>query len=117
MGTAAFMAGLVLGPPAAVWTAFVFLAACLMALRETSAPILTWRTGIVVLVLVIWLVPIRNYRLPVDLPFNLEVYRLLLLALALAWLIAAAARRTRFETGDHGKPLALLAAAAVASVI
>jgi polysaccharide biosynthesis protein PslJ len=116
-GAAAFMAGLVLGPPAAVWTAFVFLAACLAAVRETTAPVFTWRTGIVVLVLVIWLVPIRNYRLPVELPFNLEIYRLLLLALAFAWLIAAAARRTRFETADHGKPLALLAAAAVASVI
>lgn len=111
------MAGLVLGPPAAVWTAFVFLAACLAAVRETTAPVFTWRTGIVVLVLVIWLVPIRNYRLPVELPFALELYRLLLLALAFAWLIAAAARRTRFETADHGKPLALLAVAAIASAI
>jgi len=62
-------------------------------------------------------VPIRNYRLPVELPFNLEIYRLLILALAFAWLIAAAARRTRFETADHGKPLAVFAAAALVSFI
>ena len=34
-----------------------------------------------VLALVILLIPIKRYRLPVELPFNLEVYRLLLLGL------------------------------------
>ena len=38
--------------------------------------------------LVVWAVPIKSYRLPVALPFSLELYRLLLIVLVGAWVVA-----------------------------
>ena len=37
---------------------------------------MSWGGAMALLVLAVWLVPIKDYRLPVDLPFSLEVYRL-----------------------------------------
>jgi hypothetical protein len=116
-GTVALAAGLAVGDEAAGAGAVAFALACAAALRDSTAPVLTWRTGIVALILVIWLIPIKNYRLPVDLPFDLEVYRLLIMALTLCWLAAAAARGGQLRAGGHGRPALLLAAVTLGALL
>ena len=116
-GACALAGGLVVGDKAALAGAVAFLLACAIALRDTAAPVLTWRTGIVVLILVIWLIPIRNYRLPVDLPFGLEVYRLIIMALTLTWLAAAIARGGTIRAGGHGRAAFLLGATTIAALV
>jgi hypothetical protein len=74
-----------------------------------------WTTAIASLILVVWLIPIKSYRLPVTLPFQLEVYRLLLILLVCAWLLAGVFGSGRFDLGGQtGAPLLLAAAALLA---
>jgi hypothetical protein len=47
-----------------------------------------WRTMLGTIVLVLLFVPIRRYQLPSALPFNIELYRLLLFGAAILWLAA-----------------------------
>ena len=77
----------------------------------------SWTGAISLLVLVVWLVPIKSYTLPVHLPFSLELYRLLLIAFAACWLVAALVGTKRVDAGGLGKPVALLAAVTTLSVI
>ena len=60
---------------------------------ESRAParaesLFSWGGAIGLLVLVVWAVPIKSYRLPVALPFSLELYRLVLIVCIGAWLVA-----------------------------
>lgn len=48
----------------------------------------SWRSAVVLLFLVIWFIPIKRYRFPVNLPFNLEPYRVLVAVLVLVWVAA-----------------------------
>jgi hypothetical protein len=77
----------------------------------------SWGGAIGLLVLVVWAVPIKNYRLPVALPFSLELYRLLLIVLVGAWLVALVTGSRGVSAGGLGKPLALLAAVGVISIV
>jgi len=89
------------------------------AARRATAPtaeLLNWRAAAIVLVLLVWLIPIKSYRLPVNLPFNLEIYRLLIIALLFAWLVSALLSQVRVNAAGHGWPLALLAVTAVAAL-
>ena len=52
---------------------------------RVAAPPLSWPNALAALLLILWFIPIKSYRLPIDLPFNLEVYRLFLLVLCLGW--------------------------------
>ncbi len=45
--------------------ALAFLLAAVLAVRETSTTILTWPNALVGLLLIVWLIPIKQYRLPV----------------------------------------------------
>src|SRR3954470_20112966 len=74
---------------------------------------LTFRRSVAGLVLLMWLVPMKLYRLPVTLPFNLEPYRLYLLGLLGALAVAFAVGRIRFTTAGHGRPVLFLAIAAL----
>jgi hypothetical protein len=78
---------------------------------------LSWGGAIALLVLVVWTVPIKTYRLPVALPFSLELYRLLLIVLAGAWAVAIVTGARRISAAGLGKPVALLAAVGVLSVV
>jgi hypothetical protein len=73
-----------------------------------------WRAAIILLVLVIWLIPIKSYKLPVTLPFNLEVYRLLIVILLFAWLLSALLGRAELSAGGLGAPVILFVLAGVA---
>jgi polysaccharide biosynthesis protein PslJ len=77
----------------------------------------SWGGAIALLVLVVWAVPIKNYRLPVALPFSLETYRLLLIVLVGAWLVALLVGARGISAAGMAKPLALLGAVGVLSVV
>ena len=76
---------------------------------------LNWPNAVGFLLLVVWFVPIKGYALPVDLPFNLEHYRLTILLLVLALAVSVAARRRRFSLAGRGFAVACLAGAALVS--
>jgi len=116
-GFLVFLGSLALEPEAMVAGAVVLLLACVLAVRETAAPVVTWSNSIVCLVLIIWLIPIKTYRLPIELPFALEPYRIFLLALVGVWFLAALAGRATLGAGGHGRALALFAGAALVSQI
>lgn len=82
-----------------------------------SEPWLSWAGAISLLVLVVWLVPIKNYRLPVNLPFSLETYRLVLIVLLGAWMVAIVTGALGVTAAGLGKPLVLLAAVGALSII
>ena len=88
--------------------------------RRTAATAeswLSWAGAISLLVLVVWMVPIKSYRLPVALPFSLELYRLLLIVFVGAWVVAIVTGVRGVSAGGLGKPVALLAAVGVLSII
>jgi hypothetical protein len=87
------------------------------AARSVSVASLAWRAAVGVLIAVIWLVPIKSYRLPVSLPFSLELYRLVIIALLLGLLLSVLIAGRQLDAGGHGLPLMLLAAAGVASLV
>ena len=84
---------------------------------ESGARSLFWPGAVSGLVLVIWLIPIKRYALPVNLPFRLELYRLLILALAMAFILAILLGRTRLRFAGHARPVVILAAAALGSQV
>src|SRR5918999_2080826 len=98
---------------APVAAAILFLGA--LALRR---PVVPWRHVLVALVLVILFIPIRRYRLPVDLSFELEPYRVLVALILAGWGAAllvdprVTLRRSGFE-----RPLALIVLVVFASVL
>ncbi len=82
-----------------------------------STGLLSWQGAAVALVLIIWLIPIKSYKLPVTLPFNLEIYRLCIVVLLFAWVIAAVGGSARLDAAGQGKPIALLTVAAVVALL
>ena len=82
--------------------------------REIS---LAWAWSMSLFVLVVWLIPIKTYKLPVPLPFSLEVYRLVMLLFLAALGYAVVAGTRKVSAAGFGKPVALLAAAASLSVL
>jgi len=72
---------------------------------------------VTLLVLVVWLIPIKSYKLPVKLPFNLEIYRLVIILLLAAWLVALWTGNARVRAGGRGRLITVLAAGATASLL
>lgn len=78
--------------------------------------LLSWSSLLGLVVIVVLFVPIKSYRLPGDLPFDLEPYRVLVALLLLCWSTsllvdpAVTARRSAFDGA-----LALLVVAVIAS--
>ena len=81
-------------------------------------PRLSWRWLLATLTLVILFIPIRRYSMPAALPFQLEPYRIVVVALIVGWglsLLAdprVRARRTGFEA-----PIALILVATIGSIV
>ena len=78
---------------------------------------LAWAWGVSLFVLVVWLIPIKTYRLPVPLPFSLEVYRLLMLLLLAALGYGVVQGTRKVSAAGFAKPVVLLAAAGSLSVL
>jgi hypothetical protein len=116
-GLVAFCAGLVVGGNAVALGAVTFLGATLIALGEATRQIVTWPNATIVFVGLVWLVPIKLYRLPVDLPFQLEVYRVAILLLVLALVVSSMYTGREVSAAGVGVPLFALAAAALLSQV
>jgi hypothetical protein len=114
-GMVALAAGVAAGGDAAAAGAVTFLCACALALGETTRSIVTWPNAILAFVAVVWFVPIKLYSLPVELPFELELYRLLILFMLLAFVLSAIHTRRDIDAVGAGKPLYVLALAALTS--
>jgi polysaccharide biosynthesis protein PslJ len=92
--------------------AFVVVAA--VAYRS----LLTWRTLLAALVLVIMFLPIRRYSSAIHLGVQLEPYRLLVAFVLLGWTFSLLVdRRVRLRRTGLEPPLVLLVAGALASVV
>jgi O-antigen ligase/polysaccharide polymerase Wzy-like membrane protein len=118
LGAAVLAVTVAVDPKTAVIGAVAFLLAAVVAIRETSTTILTWPNALVGLLLIVWLIPIKQYRLPVALPFNLELYRLAVVVLMLGLVLGVATGRLPLTAAGHSKPLvALIAVALVSQVV
>jgi hypothetical protein len=115
LGAAVFAVALAHSPASALAGAFAFAGAVILALRETHKPILTWPNAIVCLLLIIWLIPIRLYRLPAGLPFNLEPYRIAVLLLIFGLILGVMLGHLPLTAAGHGWPLLALGSVAFAS--
>jgi O-antigen ligase len=77
-----------------------------------------WVTPIAGVILVVLFVPIRIYKLPGSLPFDLEPYRLLVALVFIGWGTSLLIdRRVRLRRTMFDTPLAIIVAAAFASVL
>jgi polysaccharide biosynthesis protein PslJ len=117
LGAALLAISIAHSPEAAFAGALAFAGAVVLALVETSRPIITWPNAVATLVLIIWLIPIKLYRLPVGLPFNLEIYRIAVLLLVVAFAVGVLTGRLTLTAAGHGKAIGALAAVAVMSQI
>src|SRR5437763_7592374 len=80
--------------------------------------LLAWRSLLALIVATILFVPIKRYSLPANLPFNLELYRLVVAAVVLIWILALLAdpRITVRKSGLEA-PLAFFTLAIFLSVV
>lgn len=78
---------------------------------------LTWPNAIAAFVLLVWLLPIKSYRLPAALPFDLEPYRIALALLVGALLVSILVGRKRLSAGGLGLPVIAFLAAVLASQV
>jgi polysaccharide biosynthesis protein PslJ len=98
----------VAAPLAAVITAAVLLRRSLLA----------WHNLVAALLLVILLIPMRRYALPGSLPFQLDVYRLLVAVVFVGWCASLLVDpSTRLRKTGLGFPIVLVIFATLASVI
>lgn len=116
-GALALLFGIVAGGSATAAGAVAFVVATILAYGQTTRPVLTWPNALLVFVAVLWFVPIKLYSLPINLPFELEIYRVLLLVLAAALVVSSIATKRPIEAYTAAKPLFVLTAAALASQI
>ena len=101
----AMLAAVVLLPPLIAGGALLGLA-LLVILRRF---LFTWSTAIVVLAAVIMFVPARRYAIPIPLPFQLEPYRLVLVVVIVALVVALLTKPdVRWRPVAFGVPIAVL---------
>jgi polysaccharide biosynthesis protein PslJ len=76
----------------------------------------SWRNLLALLLLIVLFIPIRRYTFPGSLPFQLEPYRLYVLILASAWVVALLVDpRIRLRRTTLGPPLGLILLVALLS--
>lgn len=92
--------------------------ACFLAFVVVNhRQVFAWRTMISTIVLVLLFLPIRRYEFSTGLPFNLEIYRLVLLLAGAFWLTSLAIDPSfRFQRSILDVPLAMLALIYLASI-
>jgi hypothetical protein len=117
LGVAALLATMPFGTRAMLGGSVVLVAATGAALLESRTAFVTWANALAALILVFWLIPMKTYGLPVDLPFQLEPYRLFLLLLFVAWIGAMVVGKGRVSAAGHGGPIVVLFFTAVFSLI
>jgi polysaccharide biosynthesis protein PslJ len=80
-------------------------------------PHIAWNGVLAVFLLVILFIPIRRYRFPGDLPFELEPYRLLVALIVAFWILSLLSdSRVRLRPSGFDGPLLLILVAGLTSV-
>ncbi|MGH3004336.1 MAG: O-antigen ligase family protein [Gaiellaceae bacterium] len=80
--------------------------------------LLQWHALIALMLLVILFIPIKRYRMPGDLPFELEPYRVVVALVAAAWITSLLIDpRVRMRASGFEAPLLLFAGAALSSYL
>lgn len=88
----------------------------LVLLVSAHRVLLSWRSLIIWLLLVILFIPIRRYKLPVGLPFDMEPYRLMVMFLVAAWLSSLLIDpRVRIRRTVYDAPMGLIVASVLLS--
>jgi hypothetical protein len=79
---------------------------------------LSWRALLGLVLMVILFIPIRRYTLPMNLPFELEPYRLVVMIVGAGWLASLLIDpRVRVRPTGFGGPLRLFMFAALGSIL
>src|SRR5919106_1909393 len=95
-----------------VLAAFSFLAA--VAVRR---PVIGWQQALIAVLLVVLFIPIRRYRFPGDLPFQLEPYRVLVALILAGWAASLLAdSRVRLRRSGFEGPIAAVVLTTIASI-
>ena len=116
-GLVALAAGVAVGGGATAAGAIAFFAACALALGEATRSVVTWPNAILLFTAVVWFVPIKLYSLPVTLPFQFELYRVLILLMVVAFVMSSIRTGRQVDAVGAGKPLFVLALAALTSQV
>jgi O-antigen ligase len=94
------------------------LVAVLAIFTVWQRSILRWHSLVALILLVVLFVPIGRYKLPGSLPFNLELYRVVVALVVTIWLASLLIdRRVRLRRTPFDAPLLLLAACIIVSEI
>jgi hypothetical protein len=92
------------------------LSTALVVFALAHRTLLQWRMLVAGLIAVILFIPIRRYTLPGALPFNLELYRIVVALVVAGWVIALLAdRRVRLAHSVLDKPIGLFVLAVLFS--
>jgi hypothetical protein len=116
-GTLGLLAGIAAGGNAVVAGALAFFFAALLALGQTAWPVITWPNALLVFIASLWFVPIKLYRFPVSLPFQLELYRVLIVVLVGGFVVWSLTTKRQVESLGAGKSLFVLTATILASQV
>ena len=118
LGSVALLAASeVVGQPTTITLASVLVVAAAGAAWLSRAAT-RWETLIGAVVLVILFVPIKRYKFVVELPFDLELYRIVLAVVIVIWGLAMLAdRRVRLRRSFLDGPLLLFLVAVLGSVL
>lgn len=116
-GSLVLLLGLAAGGTAVAAGAICFLTSTIVALGQTRRELITWPNAFLVFVAALWFVPIKLYRLPVDLPFQLELYRILIVFLVAAFVVQMLVSGRQVDALGAGRPLFVIAAAVLASQV
>jgi polysaccharide biosynthesis protein PslJ len=117
LGVGLVGAAAALGSQAAVAGA-AGLAVLIGALAASRTFVVRWETLVSAVVLVVLFVPIKRYKFVVDLPFDLELYRVVLALIVGLWILALLAdRRVRLRGSFLDRPLLLYFAAILGSLL
>jgi hypothetical protein len=96
--------------------ALVLAAVTVIAVGHRS--LLRWDRLIALILIVVLVVPIARYRLPASLPFDLDLYRILVATVLLLWITSLLIdSRVRLESTPFDRPLFLIMACILASEI
>jgi O-antigen ligase len=108
---------LALGLAAGVTSTVPVAGLLLLAAIVVRRPYVPWPGVLAGLLLVILFIPIRRYRMPGDMPFQLEPYRVLVALILVAWLLALLADpRVKLRRSGLEFPLTLVLVAVVGSI-
>src|SRR5919106_1479373 len=104
------------GPPTVLAAAIA--GSFFVAAVAVKRPVISWTNVLMALLLVVLFIPIRRYRMPIDLPFQLEPYRVLVILIVGGWLASLLVdRRVRLRRSGLEGPVAAVMVTTVGSIL